>query len=295
MAARAATILSDYSNDTLINQGTIAADAQGQTITVEMSSFTNQGTLEASNGGSLSFYTPVSNFGTISVDVGSAVYVNDGLQQTSAGTIAINVAGTTPGLYGLLSVTGGATFAGTLDVSVVDGYVPQVNDSVPIIKFDTSTGHFDTFNVSNLLFGNRRESGVHDAADVTVLFGNALKADSVVTAGAGVQPILSPQQLAPVVTEAIDLWAAAGVNQTGLAQLRQLQFQIVDLPDAELGMQDGNTVWIDQDAAGHGWFLDAIPASDQEFSPAERLQRRVASFGWKHRFRRDGPLDRGRA
>jgi hypothetical protein len=30
-------------------------------------------------------------------------------------------------------------------------------------------------------------------------------------------------------------------------------------------MQDGNTVWIDQKAAGHGWFLDAGPGSDRAF------------------------------
>jgi hypothetical protein len=30
-------------------------------------------------------------------------------------------------------------------------------------------------------------------------------------------------------------------------------------------MQDGNTIWIDQNAAGHGWFLDALPRSNSEF------------------------------
>jgi hypothetical protein len=56
---------------------------------------------------------------------------------------------------------------------------------------------------------------------------------------------LTAQQLAPVIAEALARRAAAGVSPRDLARLRQLHFQVADLPDDELGMQDGMTVWID--------------------------------------------------
>jgi hypothetical protein len=176
-------------------------------------------------------------------------------------------------------VAGGATFAGTLDVSLVNGYIPQVNDSIPVITFDTSLGQFATVNVSNLPAGIAAAL-VYNSGNVTLLFGNALKANVAIPLGPDSKSDLVSRELAPVVAEAISRWAAAGVAPAELALLRQLHFLIADLPDAELGMQDGNTVWIDQDAAGHGWFLDAMPGSDQAFFqsvPGGELQARAGS------------------
>jgi hypothetical protein len=34
-----------------------------------------------------------------------------------------------------------------------------------------------------------------------------------------------------------------------------------------LGLATRTTVYIDRDAAGHGWFIDPTPAVDEEFSP----------------------------
>jgi len=206
-----------------------------------------------------------------------------GFDQESTGTAVVDVGGTSSGQYGILAVSGGATFAGTLNVSLVNGYSPQVNDSIPIITFDTSTGQFDTVNVSNVPPGIAANL-VYDATDVTLLFGNALKADVAAAASPGYPSELSPPELAPVVAEAIDRWAAAGVDPAELAQLGQLDFQISNLPDADLGMQVGNTVWIDQDAAGHGRFVNAGLGSDRAFFrpvTAEELQSPAgsAAFG----------------
>ena len=261
---QAGTIGSSFNSETVVNQGKIGADVTGGILTVGATTLRNQGTVGSSNGGSLIVSGLADNAGTISVGVGSEATFNGGLDQESPGTVAVNVGGVASGLYGSLSVSGGATFAGTLDVSLVSGYSPQVNDSIPIITFDTGTGQFATVNVSNLPAGIAANV-VYGSSSVTLLFGNALKANAAVSVSPGMQPKLLPSELAPVVAEAIDGWVAAGVDPAELAQLRQLQFQIVDLPDAELGMQDGNTVWIDQDAAGHGWYLETTLGSDREF------------------------------
>jgi hypothetical protein len=56
------------------------------------------------------------------------------------------------------------------------------------------------------------------------------------------------------------------------------RFAITDLGDDNLGLafEDEGTVWIDDDAAGYGWFVDPTPLEDSEFvgcmcgSPAKR-------------------------
>ena len=67
----------------VVNQGTIAADARGGgvgTLTISPTSFTNQGTLQATNAATLALSGLAPGVGTISVGVGSvSVKVTGGL------------------------------------------------------------------------------------------------------------------------------------------------------------------------------------------------------------------------
>jgi hypothetical protein len=78
-------------------------------------------------------------------------------------------------------------------------------------------------------------------------------------------PILSQEQLQPVVARAIEGLSAAGYDTSGL---RGVQVQVVDLPGSLLGWTYQNTIWIDPTAAGSGWFTDASPGSDAAFVQA---------------------------
>ena len=40
---------------------------------------------------------------------------------------------------------------------------------------------------------------------------------------------------------------------------------ITDLPGAQLGLAELDTIYLDRDAAGHGWFVDPTPGTDEEF------------------------------
>jgi hypothetical protein len=84
--------------------------------------------------------------------------------------------------------------------------------------------------------------------------------------GAADAPALTQAQLQPIVQEAVTRWANAGLDASALAKLNQVQFVISDLPGSELGDAAGNRVYLDADAAGHGWFVDPTPASDEEFA-----------------------------
>ena len=76
---------------------------------------------------------------------------------------------------------------------------------------------------------------------------------------------LTMGQLQPVLDEALLRWslrADAGFMQA----LGQIDVQIVDLPGLALGEYLGGVVYLDIDAAGHGWFVDPTPRDDREFA-----------------------------
>lgn len=77
---------------------------------------------------------------------------------------------------------------------------------------------------------------------------------------------LTMSRVKPLLLEAIHRWSVAGINsRSELTTLRQVRVKITDLPDNLLGMAAGKVIWIDQNAAGHGWYVDATPRSDSEF------------------------------
>jgi Ca2+-binding RTX toxin-like protein len=72
--------------------------------------------------------------------------------------------------------------------------------------------------------------------------------------------------LAPIVEAAIDLWKSVlGSEDPRLAALEGLRVSIADLPELALGQTIGNAITLDINAAGHGWYVDASPASSTEF------------------------------
>ena len=83
----------------------------------------------------------------------------------------------------------------------------------------------------------------------------------------GDHDLISPE-LAGIVAAAIGHWADAGLTDAQLATLGGLQFNIVDLGGSYLGLTRPGHILIDDDAAGHGWFIDATPFDDAEFGHA---------------------------
>jgi hypothetical protein len=74
-------------------------------------------------------------------------------------------------------------------------------------------------------------------------------------------------QVAPLVQQAIDTYASLQLTAAQQHALRQVDVRIADLPGATLGRALGSTITLDINAAGHGWFVDATPRDDSEFSP----------------------------
>ena len=77
---------------------------------------------------------------------------------------------------------------------------------------------------------------------------------------------LTDQALAPVLEEAKRLWADAGISSELIGRLAGIQVQISDLASGELGETHQNTITLDTNAAGRGWFVDQTPGDNAEFS-----------------------------
>ena len=73
---------------------------------------------------------------------------------------------------------------------------------------------------------------------------------------------LTVSQYEPIVAEAQRRWQAAGVNT---AALSGLNVQVKNLGGTTLGLASGNTIWLDDNAADWGWFVDSTPGNSSEF------------------------------
>ena len=142
--------------------------------------------------------------------------------------------------------------------------------SVFYLRNTNDTGYADL----TFAYGTTNAGWMPIAGDWNGPANACLATGGAVTASANVSA-LSQADLRPIISEAIARWTSAGLDASAIAKLTQAQFVISDLPGSYLGETEGNQIYIDSNAAGHGWFVDPTPASDAEFtasSSAKQLQ-----------------------
>jgi hypothetical protein len=66
--------------------------------------------------------------------------------QAAAGALSIKVGGTAANQFDSVAVTNGATLAGTLNVSLINGFVPVTGNNFDILTYSSKTGSFGTIN-----------------------------------------------------------------------------------------------------------------------------------------------------
>ena len=69
-----------------------------------------------------------------------------------------------------------------------------------------------------------------------------------------------------LVDEAIRIWRDADLDNARIGRLDDITVHLRDLPQSQLGLADRTDVYIDDDAAGHGWFIDETPGRNEEFA-----------------------------
>ena len=110
--------------------------------------FNNAGTLNVS-GGVLETITgtgtTIINTGTITVAPTASVLINGDYSQATTGMLDLTLGGTTNGHYSVVTVTGIASLAGTLNIAESGGFVPAAGSTFPVLTFSSNTGQFTTY------------------------------------------------------------------------------------------------------------------------------------------------------
>ena len=99
---------------------------------------------------------------------------------------------------------------------------------------------------------------------VRVEFLHALQAEG----GPAANPtatVLTTADLDATAAAAVARWQQAGLTADQQAALTGIVFAVADLPNGYLGGETDNTIFVDTNAAGYGWYVDATPADDAEF------------------------------
>jgi VCBS repeat-containing protein len=116
--------------------------------------------------------------------------------------------------------------------------------------------------------GKRNQSGTLESWSITATRGNALFAAeaAVFDSDADELAVISQAEIDSTVAAILADWVASGeINAEEQAALSSYSYLIADLEGQTLGLATADTIYIDTDAAGHGWFVDATPDDSDEF------------------------------
>jgi RHS repeat-associated protein len=119
-------------------QGTLGAGASSK-VNLQGGTFSGSGTITGSvtNAAELDFGSAA-----------AALQISGTYTQTAAGALNVKVGGSTAGTgYDQLNVSGMAVFAGTLNVSLINGFGPSGGQVFNVITFASSSGSFGTLNL----------------------------------------------------------------------------------------------------------------------------------------------------
>lgn len=141
------------------------------------------------------------------------------------------------------------------------GQVPATNGTGRTYTWNTTGMASGTYYVGGYLNAGGKLTYSHLTRSITVA-----AALNLATPNEKPQPggsaLLSPQQLAPIIDEAIARMTRVG----GSPALSGISIRIADLPGTLLSESIGKTILIDRNAARYGWFIDTTPADDLEFA-----------------------------
>ena len=95
--------------------------------------------------------------------VAGTIAITGAYTQTATGTLNVKLGGTGAGAFDQVTVGGTATFAGTIAVTTINAFTPQIADTFKAVTFGSRSGTFGTISA-----GATGLSPVYNAADVTL-------------------------------------------------------------------------------------------------------------------------------
>jgi membrane-associated phospholipid phosphatase len=170
------------------------------------------------------------------------------------GSDAISFSTTTEGLPGVTRYYGSfSSAAAEAGMSRIYGGIHWSFDNEDALQAGSALGQYVVANylnpiaLSHPLFAIAARNGTHAAS-------------------------LSQAQVSPILAEALRRVAASGLDTRSLGNIN---VRIADLGGRTLSLSAGNTIMLDDNAAGWGWFVDPTPRDNSEF-------RRRGNQGEKH-------------
>jgi len=216
-------------------------------------------------GGSGSVFASVTNTGGI-VAPGSStgrLRVLGAYDQEVGGTLEIEIGGPTAvSEFDVLSVSGGATLDGTLELSIINSFEPMEMETFQTLSATSVTGFFSTVNGRSAP-NNLELTPIYNANDVTINVAQPLRLNGLVGTGGAAMTL---DDVGVLRQAAISLWIDAGISQEVARRLNRVDFRIVDLSGDLLGLSYDNVILLDADAAGLGWFVDASPDTSDDLA-----------------------------
>jgi hypothetical protein len=144
---------------TILNGGTLGA---GVLVDLEGGILSGSGTIAASLQNAAEI-----DIGTIEA-AGSLTIAGD-YTQTSTGMLTLKIGGYNPGTdFDQLNVSGTATLDGTVNITLLNGFVPTPGDDFQVLTFGTVTGDFTNYNGLDL-GGGLSLAPVYDSNSLTLV------------------------------------------------------------------------------------------------------------------------------
>ncbi|TWU03197.1 Ig-like domain-containing protein [Neorhodopirellula pilleata] len=149
----------------------------------------------------------------------------------------------------------------------------QIEEDLYLFQYDSFSGTWDAVPLTGRDTNNDTLTARIDEMSLLILghdlFGPGITSFDPLTAAATAtsdtcHAVLSNEQLAPIVAEAIERLAATGLNGEQIEQLRSTPVEIADLEDDLLGLASPDSIQIDINAANHGWYVDPTPSVDDD-------------------------------
>jgi hypothetical protein len=95
---------------------------------------------------------------------------------------------------------------------------------------------------------------------------SSLTASAIASAPQTGSAVPTPEEPRPILERAIALWVPQAMAHGGPTILDAVTVRLADLPGAWVGQAVGSVIYLDTDAAGHGWFVDSTPDHNEEFT-----------------------------
>jgi Bacterial Ig domain/Calx-beta domain len=246
------------------------SDPDGDPLTVESVTPAEYGNAVLNPDGTVT-YTPNGGMGFEGID--TFMYtISDGNGGTASATVTVTVESLGGGNHPPVAQNDSAVTAEDtpVTISVLANDSDPDGDPLYIIAVEPPANGDavvnSDFTVTYTPHGGMGFQGI-DTFAYTISDGNGGTASATVTVTVG-QPqffvgaeiatdvgSLTAEQLQPLVTEAIGQLRSAGFDVAGL---EHASFQVTNLQGSLLGVTYQNTIWIDENAAGHGWYTGGV-------------------------------------